>query len=141
MRLVLLALLLTACAPYKPFVPYIDPSAEPFVKEFEEIYHTEVLVNVYVTELPVNIGGECIESENRTIELNKPYWEAISYFGKEQLLFHELGHCVLNRGHRNDLGQVGIYFNVPMSIMYYMAFGETAYYQANRTYYLQELGR
>lgn len=36
------------------------------------------------------------------IKINIEWWSTADYYGREQLVFHELGHCVLNRGH-NDL--------------------------------------
>lgn len=51
-----------------------------------------------------------------------------------QLLEHELGHCVLGRGHTSDLDD-----NLePVSIMYPYIFHGT-HYQDNHQYYLDEL--
>ncbi len=45
-------------------------------------------------------GGVC--RGNHQIEIEKLYWEDLNDDQKEGLIFHELGHCELNRRHRND---------------------------------------
>lgn len=48
----------------------------------------------------VETGGVC--RGNHHIEIEKFYWEDLTDADKEGLIFHELGHCELNRRHRND---------------------------------------
>jgi hypothetical protein len=58
-----------------------------------------------------DICGKCTPSNKnsesqRTIEINStnsPCWKTISDNDKEVLVFHELGHCLLNRiAHKNE---------------------------------------
>ena len=37
-----------------------------------------------------------------TITVSKEKWDRLSKDEREELMFHELGHCVLHRKHRND---------------------------------------
>lgn len=41
------------------------------------------------------------------IVINTFYWEILDDFEKEKLVFHELGHCVLNRPHLDEVRQDG----------------------------------
>lgn len=55
------------------------------------------------------------------IEINRSYWKTASMWDRESLVFHELGHCLLQRKHRNDLLSDGC----PVSIMHeYFELGE-----------------
>jgi hypothetical protein len=48
--------------------------------------------------------GVChYDSESRSVEVDPSYWDGISEFQREALIFHELGHCVLNLEHDSTL--------------------------------------
>ena len=38
----------------------------------------------------------------KKITINKKHWNRLDSLQKELLIFHELGHCILGRGHRNE---------------------------------------
>lgn len=60
-------------------------------------------------------AGICFWSENpRRITVNKYYWDTMSDSERKFLIFHELGHCVLNRSHFNSKDAAGR----PVSIMH-----------------------
>ena len=48
-----------------------------------------------------NVLGVCFYHSNALgrIEIDQPTWSRLSDLGKEYVVFHELGHCVLARGH------------------------------------------
>jgi hypothetical protein len=48
-----------------------------------------------------NVAGRCIRNRDK-IEIDKGYWEDSDPQEKEWLIFHELGHCILDRNHRNE---------------------------------------
>ncbi len=73
-------------------------------------------------------GGEAI------VTIDKREWEANSSTWREMLMFHELGHCVLGRGHIDTLKPNG----KPESLMHRSLFSES-YYRSNRQDYLDEL--
>ena len=68
------------------------------------------------------------------IRINQNRWSFLNEDQREELLFHEMGHCVLDRLHRTDRLADGS----PASIMFPTIL-QTATYQQNRDYYLQEL--
>jgi hypothetical protein len=43
-----------------------------------------------------------LDSGRKLILINYSYWIEFDYKRKEYLIFHELGHAVLGRGHKND---------------------------------------
>lgn len=73
----------------------------------------------------------------REVSINRVYWEAWATNARkddmEQLLFHELGHCTLNRAHF-DTATSGIAQSLMNS--YHV---NSVYYVANWTYYINEL--
>ena len=122
---------------------YIDPGVHSQVELFETLYH--IPVNMTIKFVP-DLGpyaGVCHsygKNDSRNwIEIDADYWSQITDAGKDQLILHELGHCVLGLEHRTERGQVGAYFDVPLSIMYPVHFGDNPYYSDNLEYYYQEL--
>jgi hypothetical protein len=94
-----------------------------------------------VNVLTQSEDGECDLNPNQTpmIKIDQESWSIMDDIGKETLMFHELGHCLLFRKH-NPTNNVGGY---PESIMMASPIQiETAfepYYTAHRAEYLQEL--
>lgn len=86
-------------------------------------------------------AGHCSKSDNETprIDLNENYWKFATDQQKEILLFHELGHCLLNREHDDTLSSN----KAPASIMFtnelYLAGTLDEYYRDHRDEYLKEL--
>lgn len=84
------------------------------------------------------IGGFC-NFDHNTITVNPEEWALRDDRQKEHLIFHELGHCLLNRPHKNvesDSGECYSYMpgsedGFACSINYYSDYW--------RTYYLDEL--
>jgi hypothetical protein len=90
---------------------------QPELKPFFELFRLEsekrglpfdVNVEKITTEM-VNISGDniiaqCTRYTNQpsVIKVDIAYWNAASQTDKEFYLFHELGHCFLNRSHNND---------------------------------------
>lgn len=48
----------------------------------------------------------CRPSTNQIV-INDLHWDSMNDVAKEQVLFHELGHCMLQRAHREDVGADG----------------------------------
>lgn len=82
------------------------------------------------------IVGECITQENATpvVVIDQLYWSQASDSVREELIWHELGHCLLHRVHRMDV----LSNNEPASIMNPMLFDPYAI-QNNYQYYKTEL--
>lgn len=70
----------------------------------------------------------------REILISREYWERSNDMSREMLVFHELGHCILLRDHRDDNDGWGH----PNSLMRWKMF-DSWIYEANREYYIEEL--
>ena len=96
--------------------------------------------------------GTCTEQYQETIEflkrkiyktpiidINPEAWSYMSASEKETLIFHELGHCILNRGHDNSSIYDGGYSSyIPSSIMHEYAISST-FYESRYDHYIKEL--
>ncbi len=88
----------------------VDPTFEPFVQEFiaegakrgETIDFSEsgLIVEFSDVQLP-GANGLCYLGQHH-IQIDKSRWFSFSEDVRGFLLFHELGHCELDRRHRND---------------------------------------
>lgn len=74
--------------------------------------------NFKVTDVPINFGdtenpsfeGVCFTypaSGKSEIIIRKEWWDSVNDDYRESLLFHELGHCSLNREHQNITHESG----------------------------------
>lgn len=72
------------------------------------------------------------------IILQKHYWEDYSEDTREELLFHELGHCLLMRDHVETTFKDASDLEAPTSIMFSRVI-PGAIYVTNRNYYINEL--
>lgn len=77
--------------------------------------------------------GFC-EYDTQTVDIDAVAWKRMSDVIREQLIFHELGHCLLGRQHVGYIYEDGR----PKSIMYPMVFSEYTYTHW-RAEYLNEL--
>lgn len=89
-----------------------------------------------------HIAAYCERARNR-ITINPSVWYDLTEYGREELMFHELGHCALHLDHNEDevarLIIGGSVVIIPASIMYPVVFGDTAAYRTYRTEYIYNL--
>ncbi len=83
------------------------------------------------------VAGTCQYGAHLThVTVDLPFWNRSSNLIREMVVFHELGHCALGRGHTETENANGVCLSVMNS-------GTTncrlLYNQANRTFYLDEL--
>jgi len=82
-----------------------------------------------------SVIGLCETSSNlRRVTFDPDFWNNVSETQRELLAHHELGHCVLYRGHRTAVLSSGIY----ASLMYPIIM-KSSTYQNNYDYYQDEL--
>lgn len=86
-----------------------------------------------------HILGECYVKAGQTprIVVNFLVWESLQDDMKEEIMFHELGHCILGRPHVEQMIAVegG---EIPKSLMYPYSLPNRIY-APHREYYLDEL--
>jgi hypothetical protein len=143
-----LALALSACggdgssAPHTNVVQIdsqFQSTVDAFTTESQAQGHPVVIQDLIVQSVSelsnTDEMGTCIQEEGSTpvIQISQPLWDSLDADGQQELLFHELGHCVLNRVHTEDLNN-----GVPTSVMSPVFFGSSLY-DANKAQYLHEL--
>lgn len=155
-KLILLAGLLTGCAKSHLEVLSIPETFQPIYQRFlrDAKTHEHELT---VTDLIIRFGdlggiegngsslnGNCHTETDSTPIItitNNPHalfqWFTASYADQEDLLYHELGHCLLLRAHNPSVIEVnGV--SIPISIMTPDLINSFIYEQ-NRTHYIDEL--
>jgi hypothetical protein len=134
--------LISACAKQNDprSIKGVTEEIREYYDRFSEYYNVDPY---YVSaEFVEEVGDErtvavCRSWSNgyRQISIEIGFWSGLTDYGKEQLVFHELGHCVLNRGHNNSVDN-----GCPESIMNDSAFGDSKCYSDYRDELIAELG-
>ena len=163
-RLLWFLLLLAGCREPEPAPIYLVPDeVEPYVSAFVEearlrgmeISVSNLVVDFGTTENP-GACGECRHVPNRperqkriVLSTRSVCWAYATPQAREALIFHELGHCLLNRNHRDDQLPNGDYASL-MNSSYNRLYEPCAYdlegdngkscnQTFKRPYYLNEL--
>lgn len=117
--LVLFLECLTTCGHDPRLGASIEAPFLPFVEAFEFECKCKIMdVPISFQEIDEDHAGECwnyvvlFESYSE-IAIDRLWWDTARPDVKEQLIFHELGHCVLHRDHIDmEINQI------PVSIMH-----------------------
>lgn len=98
----------------------IDPELQPYVDRFlaeaakrghdidladsglDMIFEVDISTADYAGQCRYNLGAN-------EIAIDRERWDDSNESRKEWLVYHELGHCVLDRGHRNDQFENGMW--------------------------------
>lgn len=103
---------------------YVVPKeVEPFVQAFRQAAQqrgqtvaTDNLIITFGAIQARDVCGECLRQTGRTpritLSTDRTCWQAFNAFERECLVFHELGHCLLNRDHRSDRFPKGQYVSL-----------------------------
>ena len=91
--------------------PVFDSYAVEFQKKHEDVMRKEIRIS----HIPINFAdtekdgdentiGICYSwsSGKREIIINQHWWATASECDRQVLINHELGHCALNRGHKDS---------------------------------------
>lgn len=127
----------------------MDAQFTSFVEAFkdESASHGHAITDRQMKSLTVMLGdtaaackdanaiGCCAEYDTgeRDVTINGAYWDAVSDAGKYQVMFHELGHCLLGYAHRGVLNSEAM----PTSIMYPSEF-DSNYFESHINDYMSE---
>lgn len=148
-RFLLLALIVSGCSPIKlptdPRTIYgVNPEFIKYVNSFEKEYGKSIGdVSMDFVDQPSNIVGLCKKwgYTYRQVEVDKTYWKQATEEERMGLVFHELGHCVLDREHKSDYflyNGLHITGQVPASLMFPYNF-YTSFYSELEAYYKYEM--
>lgn len=118
----------------------VDPSLDSYVTAFENA-SVDNGGGVKVDNLSAQFGdldnpserGVCVTKgdDTPTITISKTIWDRIPESERRELMFHELGHCVLFREHLDALTNDG---HTPASLMNKYAIQGTTYSQYEKQY-------
>jgi len=142
----LISIIFGACSKETLIVEELQPYFDRFIEEAEKrgisFEDEDLLVDMRIGEIPENPSflGICNyfgPDVNQEVLINILFWELLTPIEKEKLVFHELGHCILNRLHRNDKAANGFC----MSIMNTSNGCFDNYSDETRDSYLDELFR
>jgi len=131
----------------------VDPEFQPFVDSFVaeaekrgvNIDFEKTGLSLTFGEVPANANGVCSGlregiSSTHEIIIDRNRWKGDNEFDKERLIYHELGHCHLLRGHTADTLPNGEWTSlmrgVPPDGFGYRSFNMTG---IRRDYYIDEL--
>ena len=68
---------------------------------------TKFDVRINFSDLKLEYEGKCKLGKIKQITINESLWQKLDTLQRELLIFHELGHCVLGRGHKNETFPTG----------------------------------
>lgn len=102
-------MLASACAQAKDTKVYKVDGFESYVRDFSAAGNVHIDNLVIKLEAPSHnkpapgkiLIGECVASSTPTVNIDPVYWKNANPGDKAELVWHELGHCVLGRTH-ND---------------------------------------
>lgn len=118
LSVITVSLNLLACGapdPDKEYTTYSDNSLHFYVELFIQAatasgVHVDVTdtsvsfvsaFNIPASDSTKNVVGLC-QGNTRDIQILKSFWDKANNLRRKQLMFHELGHCVLGRPHVQD---------------------------------------
>ena len=126
----------------------IDPVFLPYVQDFlNEAERRGSTISLEETGLTLKFGaipnynGFCYYASNRVI-IDEKEWNLFSSHFKSWLIFHELGHCILERQHQNDLLINGEWKSLMRGTPFTgiaPSYLPVPFFGFRRTYYLDEL--
>jgi len=140
-KVLVFSLVLIGCSNTQPS-RYVNSSSvelSVYVQDFENRYNLSVGLPVYIgDDLNANTVAVCRiwVDGYREVQFNRLFYNQYKqdYYFMQQIIYHELGHCVFNLGHDETIEN-----NRPKSIMYPYAFGNTPEYKNNLYSYYNEL--
>lgn len=85
-----------------------------------------------------NVAGNCSTNGHdiRHITIDRSFWVNASPLLREMVVYHELGHCILGRGHTETAFANGVCTSIMRSGL---GDCQDAYTYGNREYYIREL--
>ena len=128
-------------APHKKNVTDVRFSDQ--VIKFEQEFALRVSVPIIFNKLESGKAGVCIKWSDgyKEIQISPERWDEYSDLEQEQLIFHELGHCVFDLEH-DDSTYVAAGYVCPTSVMrsYMFSWYEVQQcYAPQRNHYMEDL--
>lgn len=148
MKILILVLFLTSCGKFQDFVQnnekgtrkQSDATFDSLKNKFATLVGKKVNVPITFANLEYPKAGVCyIYSDGyREVNVDRKSWDSFSSEQREQLIFHELGHCVLNKGHDNSILDAFCPKSIMRSYMFNLNEIDDCY-KPNYDHYIQNL--
>lgn len=117
--LLILGLTVVSCLPEETEAINLDEELIPYFDRFSEeaairgfsFDWKEDRIEGYIGELTdEKILGQCIHDnlDPNSVIISETFWNNSGFYDKEFIVFHELGHCFLNRNHNDDTDETGM---------------------------------
>ena len=120
----------------------INPSFIVYYQAFEQaIGRDPNRISIDFAKIDSPAVGLCYYYDDATynhIAIDGDFWSTASDNVRQELVFHELGHCALGLGHDEATHRLGT-DTAPNSIMFPYVFGDSWYYTTYRQNYFDEL--
>lgn len=78
----------------------LDPYVQSFLIEAEHrdlALQADNLIGI-ISDLE-DASGQCAQGTAKTLRIDSEFWQGSTHLQREFLVFHELGHCLLDRRH------------------------------------------
>ena len=118
--------------------PYFDSFVEEAAQRGRSIDLTALEIEGIIEEIDGNVIGQCRSNSNlpNVVAIDQSFWNSASQLRREMVIFHELGHCALQRDHLDTKTITGTCISIMQS-------GQgncrNAYSNSTRAAYLDEL--
>lgn len=112
-------------------------SLQPSVDKFEQLLDVKIRFPVQFTDgLRDNLVGVCYPTFPKLVLIDSNWWaENTEPHKREQLIFHELGHCALGRDHMDTPNNSGCLTSIMAANQWVSEWCYNDYYD----YYINEL--
>lgn len=117
-------LFLTACGPSKPkfidsaFIPIFN-SFKQYANSYNKVYDYDISIEFVDKFNEPNVVGKAVGNDQ--IYIRRSWWENSNYYQQEDVLFHELGHAVMNLDHVTTPSIMNAY---TLQMWYYVTYRE-----------------
>lgn len=106
--------------------PDVDEALWPYFQRFEDeaaarglkVDLADAYITGYLSDISTSqVIGQCSYSSNNPhrVTIDKPFWNQASDLAREFVVFHELGHCYLDRVHDESMDARGICLSIMRS--------------------------
>lgn len=113
----------------------IDNRLKGYIQSFEQRYNVYYTGDAVIDKLDKHAGICYTKGSSKRIVISERFYNKYGYNAIEQLMYHELAHCIYFIPHDDTITEGGC----PNSIMYSYAFGMKSCYIDNREYYHNQL--
>lgn len=140
MRFLLLGFIISSCSSFNPeFTPYVAKFKEDSLKygrkDLQDFSIPIEFATLSNKDEEYQVVGLCRYIPfMRAIFIDERFWRTSSETMREIVLYHELGHCVLDKDHDEETDLLGI----PKHLMYPSVLSSRNY-EAKKDYYLKDL--